>query len=206
VAECIPTPRSADALQGSLAMLTNDERARAVRFRHEADRQDFAAAHVAARRCVGRLVGEAASEIVLRQHCRSCGGPHGRPAVDGLPEVYVTMAHTRGYVAAIAGWEPVGIDVEIARPTGVVSSAVILSERERAFVTSAADPGVAFTQIWVRKEAVLKAHDLDLADLPLFDTVDDSLRLRSKVVGLHIRQLPTDFGFVAASATTSDSS
>ncbi len=76
----------------------------------------------------------------------------------GLSGVHVSLAHTRGAVAAGAGWRPVGVDVEMipACDIEVASSSIVLSAAELGRVRSAGDPSTAFLRQWVRKECLVK--------------------------------------------------
>lgn len=94
--------------------LSDPELARWRRLRLARDRDDFVAARRLARLLVSALDGTD-GPWRLAQVCDVCGGPHGRPRVEGRPELHVSWAHAQGLVAAAASLGPVGIDVELAR-------------------------------------------------------------------------------------------
>lgn len=140
---------------------TDVELARRDRLHFAADQEAFTAAHLLVRVCAGELLGLEPATIRLEQHCPRCGkAGHGRPSVAGEPELFVSLSHTRGYVAAVAAHEPCGIDVQTAT-TGVIDRAV--TDRERAWLEAQPDPLSAFTRLWVRKESLVK---VGLADEP----------------------------------------
>jgi 4'-phosphopantetheinyl transferase len=157
--------------------LTAVERERRARLRRPGDRDDFLAAHLVVRQCVGRLLGVAPAEVVIEQRCTTCGGPHGRPEVAGHPEVRASLAHSAGVVAAAAGTAPLGVDVETVGPVELAPDDVSIAfgAAEIAAIEAAPEPGRALRLAWVRKEACLKAGlveldglaDYDLAALPL---------------------------------------
>lgn len=151
--------------------LTDTELERAGRLRGQA-RPDFVAAHQLVRHCVARLAGSRPAEVVIEQSCEVCGRPgHGRPRVAGRPDLHLSLAHSRGVVAAAAGLSPLGIDVE-ARPLPSLrldEVADMLSPAELTVVRSAADPVEAFVRYWVRKEALVKLGFVDLDDLGRVD-------------------------------------
>ncbi|MBG6140652.1 4'-phosphopantetheinyl transferase family protein [Longispora fulva] len=176
-----PTLAMVDDTAGVLAhgggeLLTDAELARAGAYRREVDRADYVAAHVLVRRCVAALLDVPAGDVVLRQRCAGCGATdHGRPYVQDRPEVHVSLSHTRGAVAAAAGWAPVGVDVEaIGRQLDDGLMAKVLSDGELEAVRNAGDPRAAFIRQWVRKEALIKVgaaslgrlRDTDLSGLP----------------------------------------
>ncbi|MFT4082359.1 MAG: 4'-phosphopantetheinyl transferase superfamily protein [Nocardioides sp.] len=134
--------------------LTAPELARHRRLVRVADRAAYLAAHTLVRECAAALVGTPPGEVGFGQRCASCGDvDHGAPYVEG--GVRVSLSHTRGHVAAIAAPTPCGIDVELVRagapPAGV------LTPRETSWVERQPDPARAFTGLWVRKEALIKA-------------------------------------------------
>lgn len=153
-------------------LLTGVERRRADAFLTPALRADFIAAHVLVRLCAARLLGRAADSLVLEQHCPGCGSDgHGRPGLAGLPQVYVSLSHTTGVVAAAAGHEPVGVDVERrALPDRVRGAADrVLSAAERAAMREHADPDAYFLRQWVRKECFVKLGRTTLGGLAALD-------------------------------------
>lgn len=136
------------------AALTATEFARRERLVRTEDHAAYTAAHLLVRACAGELLGVAPTTLSLEQHCPSCGGvDHGRPSLAGHEDVYVSLSHTRGYVAAIASHAPCGIDVELRAAT-IPSRA--LTGRESGWVQAQPDPPDAFTRLWVRKEALIK--------------------------------------------------
>ncbi|MFJ2773527.1 4'-phosphopantetheinyl transferase family protein [Streptomyces sp. NPDC087300] len=135
------------------------ERRRAARLPAGPRRQDYLAAHVLVRLCAARLTGTHADTLVLAQHCDDCGrDDHGRPFLPGHPDLHVSLSHTTGAVAAAAGPEPVGVDVEDAS-AAVFDPAIaarVLTPAELTAVRADPDPARAFLRLWVRKEALVK--------------------------------------------------
>ena len=167
------------ASRAELTALTAAEQDRAAAFRRPADRDSYVAAHRLVRECAARLAGiDDPAAVPLVQCCPTCGGrDHGRPSVPGQADLYVSLSHSQGMVAAAAGWAPVGVDVELTcRRTfndGLLGHA--LAPSEHALVRAADDPGAAFLRQWMRKEALIKVglttlgtmSEIDLSGLPL---------------------------------------
>ncbi|MFJ9949820.1 4'-phosphopantetheinyl transferase family protein [Kitasatospora sp. NPDC091207] len=183
---------SADVLRHPEAgehLLTTVERERAARFRHASGRVDFTAAHILVRLCAARLLGVPVTGLTLAQNCPDCGkGDHGRPYLPDHPDVQVSLSHTRGVVAAAAGYQPVGVDVELTDRSGALLDVAgrVLSPAELRQVEAHPEPGKAFLRLWVRKESLIKLGragldtlaTVDLSALPLDVPADRPLRSR----------------------------
>jgi 4'-phosphopantetheinyl transferase len=159
--------------EAPMAMLTAAEAERAHRFRFDADRRDFVAAHILLRLTAARVLGTGAAELTVVQHCGSCGGPHGRPWLAGYPGTYLSLAHTRGAVVAAAGPGPVGVDVERTDRRGPGAEPALLARTmtpaEGAEIMADPDPSLAFLRLWVRKESLVKVGATTLGDLDQLD-------------------------------------
>ncbi|MGF0169581.1 4'-phosphopantetheinyl transferase family protein [Streptomyces sp. Marseille-Q5077] len=139
-------------------VLTPLERARAALL-VEMDRLDYVAAHLLVRICAARLAQVPPWSLVIDQRCPGCGATdHGKPFVRDHPGLSVSLSHTRGTVAAAAGWSVVGVDVETT--AGFIYdrrlAERVLAPEEVAAVDAAPDPALAFLRRWVRKEALVK--------------------------------------------------
>lgn len=176
-------------------LLTAMERQRAARFRHESGRADYTAGHVLVRLCASRLLGVPVTEVALAQLCPDCGlADHGKPYLPDHPGVEVTLSHTKGVVAAGAGFQPVGVDVELAVRGGSLRAVArrVLTAGELAAVEAAPEPDLAFLRQWVRKESLIKIGrarldtlgEIDLAALSL--DVAPGEPVRSRYEDLHL--------------------
>lgn len=158
-----PTDRVLGQVTGSL---TPTEQDRAGRFLRDGDRRDFVAAHLLVRRCAAEVLAMAdgcavTGELTLVQHCDRCGAGHGRPAIAEAPQLAVSLAHTRGYVCAVAGHGRVGVDAEHATPgpADEILAATVLTPAE-AHVVGADNRRLI--RWWVRKEALVKRGEITL--------------------------------------------
>ncbi|MEP7207061.1 MAG: 4'-phosphopantetheinyl transferase superfamily protein [Casimicrobiaceae bacterium] len=140
-------------------LLDTHERTRAARFASDADRFRFVAAHVMQRIVLGNYLG------VAPERLRFNHGTHGKPALatdQYAPCPAFNLSHSGNtIVLAVGAVEAVGVDVEELR-TDVDVPAVgrlVFSAAELAALaaTAAAVRHARFFEIWVRKEAVLKA-------------------------------------------------
>ncbi|GAB7002972.1 hypothetical protein JCM18899A_04430 [Nocardioides sp. AN3] len=154
-----------------LASLSTAERARHDRLVDARDRAAYVAAHVLVRACVATLTGTPVSEVEVAQRCARCGGAdHGPPYVVGRPDLHVSLSHARGVAAAVADHAPCGIDVEtVAREVAWHT----LGPLEAEWIRAQGDPAAAFTRLWVRKEALVKAGVVDLDRVGEIDVVGE---------------------------------
>ncbi|MFG2594673.1 4'-phosphopantetheinyl transferase family protein [Streptomyces sp. NPDC048462] len=140
------------------------ELSRAGTLAVEADRLCFVASHVALRMLLGARLGIAPAAVRLtREACPSCGGPHGRPATDG---VHFSLSHTRGVALLAFADEPVGVDVERVPAAGIVAEIgdkLHPAERRELAALPEQERPAAFVRAWTRKEAYLKGTGAGLA-------------------------------------------
>ncbi len=161
------------------AVLDDDERARAERFRFKVDKVTFTAAHALTRCTLSEINGRPPSSWTFRI------GPYGKPAavIDRAePNVRFNLSHTKGLaiVAATIGRE-IGVDAEkTTRPAPLEIADHRFTRQERDLLLQRAGRGrdVAFFSIWTLKEAYMKALSRGM-DLPLdsFEVSLDPARL-----------------------------
>jgi 4'-phosphopantetheinyl transferase len=154
-------------------LLTAAETARHARLVRPEDRAAYLAAHTVVRECAADVLGLDARAMEIAQRCGDCGaGDHGAPYVVGHPDLHVSLSHTRVVVAAMVDRHPCGIDVE-----EVVDSVpwAALSVRERTWAQAQPEPELAFTRLWVRKEALVKAGVGRLADAAALDVLGEEV-------------------------------
>ena len=148
------------------AILDDEERTRAARFRFARHRREFVAAHALARLTLEREGGRPAASWRFQL------GSHGRPAlVDPPGGLTFNISHTSGLVACAVGRDAeIGVDVEHTDRGGR-----LLDVAERYFSADEAaelrgHPADRqprrFLEYWTLKEAYIKARGLGLA-LPL---------------------------------------
>ncbi|MEV0846510.1 4'-phosphopantetheinyl transferase superfamily protein [Streptomyces sp. NPDC049954] len=177
------------------------ERMRA--FRREVDRVRYGFAHSALRAVLALCTGrEAAALRFVREDCPGCGGPHGRPALDGAGPAF-SLSHGGDLVAIAVAAQAVGVDVEPGpRPQTVTEVATALHPGERAEIGAATGEegrAAAFARLWTRKEAYLKGVGTGIGvDL----AADD---LRTAPPGWRVVDLPVVAGHAAAVAVRTPS-
>lgn len=83
-------------------------------------------------------------------------GEHGKPALKNNPDIHFNISHCKRAVACVVSDKPVGIDIECFGRYKESVARAVLSDAEMASVLQSADPDKVFTELWTKKEALLK--------------------------------------------------
>jgi 4'-phosphopantetheinyl transferase len=189
------------------AILSDDERARADRYRLEADRARFTVGRGLMRELLGRYVGRDGKLIDIRQ------GTAGKPvAQEAMP---FNVSHSGDLVLlAFASERQVGIDVEEARrslePLDLATHFFSAAEVAALAALDGDERMLAFFRCWTRKEAYLKgtgsglSRPLDDLDVSLDVACTSALRRvawdASEVGRWQVRDVEVPPGYAAAIA------
>ena len=144
-------------LAALLDLLDDDERRRAERFRPDAARQRFVAAHAMLRHLLAARTG------APQQRLRFAAGPHGKPALIDAPAAapHFNLAHSGDFVVAGLAADELGVDVEAPRPfpraERFAGRFFAPSEQRWLQAKPEAERGHAALELWTFKEAYLKA-------------------------------------------------
>jgi 4'-phosphopantetheinyl transferase len=160
-----------------LALLDEEERARAARFAVAERRRQFVITRGALRLLLARHLACPANAL------RFAKGAHGKPfvVVDGAPSsVEFNVSHSAGRGLIAIAFGPVGVDIEflgreadldlVAR--GVLTAVEQVALRQRA----GAERAKLFYRLWTQKEALIKAKGTGFACPPRSFAVPDALR------------------------------
>ncbi|MBB5888963.1 4'-phosphopantetheinyl transferase family protein [Kutzneria kofuensis] len=143
------------------AVVPEAEQRRAGRYRQRVDRQRSLTGAWLLRTAVAAQTGEHPDEVLLDRTCADCGQQHGRPRLPAGVGIEVSVSHAGDRVAvALTRLGEVGVDVGFAPLIGQFDRDLAentLSAKELAALETSDNPGAAFLQLWVRKEALLKA-------------------------------------------------
>jgi 4'-phosphopantetheinyl transferase len=145
--------------------LTDEERARAARYRLERPRVQFVAARGMMRTLLGRYLGCPPRDVPLT--VEPGGKPVLHPSIN--PGLHFNLTHSGEFGLFAAARQRVGVDIEEMRAMpnveGLVERFYAVRERQ-AFAGLPEDLRVAgFFRGWTCKEALLKAVGRGLADL-----------------------------------------
>ncbi|WP_420718027.1 4'-phosphopantetheinyl transferase family protein [Streptomyces sp. H34-S4] len=192
----------ADRARELEGMLDDAERARLQGLRRAEDRDQYRVAHVALRQLLGSRLGQDPAQVrFVREPCPGCGGPHGRPAVPGVP-LHFSLSHAGDAVLVAFADTPVGVDVE-ERPSASVAAelteALHPAERAELSALPAAERPAATARCWTRKEAYLKGVGIGLGDHPDRTYVGTGAAPTAPP-GWAVTDVPAPPGYVAARA------
>jgi 4'-phosphopantetheinyl transferase len=183
------------ALPADVALLSEEERLRAARFRYEADHARFVQAHAFLRRVLGELVARPPTDLRFGKLT------DGKPYLEDC-DLELSFAHCRGLAVVAAGREgPLGVDVEEVA-AGPIEEALLhaaLAPAEIAHFRTLPESvrATGFRRAWTRKEAVLKARGEGLGTAP--NQVDVT---GSEALGWVLTDLPLEAPWVGALASS----
>lgn len=93
-----------------------------------------------------------------------CYGEHGKPSLEGYPEIHFNLSHCKESVACIVADVPVGVDVESIGRYSKSVTRYCMSDEEVCTIESSASPQETFTLLWTKKEAVVKCTGSGIND------------------------------------------
>ncbi|RZA19863.1 MAG: 4'-phosphopantetheinyl transferase superfamily protein [Lysobacteraceae bacterium] len=186
------------------ALLDDNERARVVRRRNPVHARELAFAYAMHRVVLAELLEVPLVQLRVERDAKGC------PRLPG-DRVRTSLSHADGVVAvAVAASGAVGIDIESRRRAGEMPeiAARVVHPREAPAILALAEGarGIALLDLWVRKEAVLKAagsgleRDMDTLWLP----ADGVVPLDPAGPLTRVQALPVGDAWVAAVSAPPD--
>lgn len=146
---------AADAGERALAVLSQDERARAARFVFDVHRRRFIACRAWLRRQLGERLSRAAHDLRFEY------GPVGKPSLAG-GALRFNVSHSDRYALLAVADAEVGVDIERERPLSdmdaLAERVFSAGERQALAQVPAGRKAEAFFAGWTRKEAYIKAR------------------------------------------------
>lgn len=156
----------ADAAE--LALLSEDERARAARFHFDVHRRRFVACRALLRRLLAADLGTAPQDVAFQY------GPFGKPALAGESDLRFNVSHSDQYaLVGLTRGRDLGLDIERVRALDdlerLAETVFSPAERVELWQVPPASRPEAFFNGWTRKEAYIKARGDGLQRLADFD-------------------------------------
>ena len=202
---------SSSLFDAAAALLSADEHERMSRMRAGATRDEVILARATLRALLGCMMLCPPRAVPLTTSA------HGKPQLDDRctdAAIAFNVTHSHGHVLlAFTHGAGVGVDIERIDPqieaTDIAGQNFAPSEQHVLAAAADSDRAALFTAIWVRKEAVLKAHGAGLL-LPLASFAVDPILAAEHAIQLHdaaglghrffLRELSAPAGFAAALA------
>ena len=147
-------------------VLSQDERQRAVSYRHIKHQSSFIYRRCVLRCLIGHYLGYKAESLLFELN------PFGKPALRSpyAPGFEFSISQTDGLAVLAFAWDcRVGVDVEkLASDVDIhgVGQAVFSDQEQADVNASTHDASSAFFTVWTRKEALLKAVGTGLSGQP----------------------------------------
>jgi 4'-phosphopantetheinyl transferase len=169
-----------DTLQAAVALLSEEEIARYLRFHFDDDRREFALAHALLRTTLSAFDDVAPRDWRFENDAN--GKPALAPGMTGVPLSF-NLSHSGGLVAcAVAVHADVGVDVEsVTRATdwrSIVPRYFSAAEVAQIDRLPAPEQAGRFFELWTLKEAFAKALGVGLSqslDATCFDLAGDAI-------------------------------
>lgn len=153
-----PSEISPAELEHKIMLLPEWRRVEALRYRHHLGRLQCAESYLLMCRGLREYYGISVQPTFVRSE-------GGKPALLEYPEIYFNLSHCkRGLMCALSDAQ-VGCDIEsIQDPLKPDLVHYCCNEEETASVFAAANPALRFTELWTRKEALVKLTGEGLTD------------------------------------------
>jgi 4'-phosphopantetheinyl transferase len=156
---------STSAVEACFALLSQDEREKAQRYRVERPRSDYILTRGTLRSLLAGYLKQKSQDFSFEY------GAAGKPFLLGHPELRFNVSHTNGLaLLAFVRDREIGVDVEKVREQSDVMKLAerFFSARERQYLRNLTGDELhaAFFRCWTRKEAYIKAKG-DGLSLPL---------------------------------------
>ncbi len=134
------------------AAVSEEKRCSLTRYRRREDAMRTLAAEVLVRSVLASEYGMANDDIAFGRTA------HGKPYIIGRSDVHFNVSHSGGLIAAVFASTAVGIDVERERPVDLAVAERFFHPLEAEALRSCGEERrpALFTDIWTRKESVLK--------------------------------------------------
>lgn len=155
-----------DSVLNELILDVSDEKkARLLRYRHDIDRKIGIYAEVLIRCMIGLKSGVDYNTLDIRV------SQTGKPFLACFPYYEFNISHTRNAVVAVLSNKPVGVDIEKIRDVDISIADKVFSENELNWLHNKTEnKNLRFLNVWTKKEALIKYDGTGLTNnLKSFD-------------------------------------
>lgn len=136
-------------LSAALHTISKQRREQALRFKYEHGRRLSVAAYLLLKHALLEEEGIAENPVFIYSE-------HGKPSIEGHPELYFSLSHCKEAVACVLSRRPVGVDIESLGRYRESVARYSMNDDELLCIHQSDRPDVAFTRLWTMKESLLK--------------------------------------------------
>lgn len=161
-------------LQQALAEVSPQRREYVLRYRQERDQRLCVAVYRLLHRALRLEYGIDEAPVFNYD-------AHGKPVLQGRPDIHFSLSHCHEAVACAVSDHPVGIDIESTEHYTIDVARHVMNDDEIRQIEASAQSAVTFTRLWTMKESLYKLtgddnngdirHMLDKAPPVTFETV-----------------------------------
>lgn len=140
---------SEEQIMALIETLPKQRREKALSFKHLLGRRQCVLSYLLL--CKGLKEVFSFDEMPIFEY-----GEHGKPYIASRPDIHFSISHCKTAVACAVSTRPIGIDIETIRPLKEIVVKYAMNEAERNQILIATSPAETFTELWTKKEALLK--------------------------------------------------
>jgi 4'-phosphopantetheinyl transferase len=178
-------------LNQGLALLPGDQRHCILRYRRHSDQL----LHLTGRLLVRQYLLQAGQPFLWSDWQESSAG---KPFLSNGP--CFNISHAGNQVVVAFSQRAVGVDIELEQEVDTASLTRYFHPAEQEFIRAAASPTNAFFTLWTRKEALLKAVGVGIAEqLAAHNCLLPWVSMQH--TDWHLHSVPTQAGYFMALAT-----
>lgn len=144
-------------LETALLELSDQRREQALKFKHEQGRRLCVAAYLLLKEGLAQEYGINESPVFAYNE-------HGKPHIEGCPDIHFNLSHCREGVLCGLSSRPIGVDIESIREYKDSLATYTMNEDELRLINSSPRPDVAFIRLWTMKESFLKLSGEGIMD------------------------------------------
>ena len=133
----------------ALAGVSAQRREHILRYKREENQRQSLAAYVLLQRALREEYGIEEPPVFVFDE-------HGKPFLEGYPDIFFSLSHCREAAACVVGRTAVGIDVESLDHYNKAVVERVMNDDECREIALSADPQTAFMRLWTMKESFLK--------------------------------------------------
>lgn len=136
-------------LEAALKEISAQRREQALKFKYEQGQRLCVLAYQLLKKGLQQEYG-------IRENPVFVYNEHGKPSIEGHPEICFNLSHCKEAAICVLSDRPVGVDVESIREYKESLVNYTMNDKEISLIKLADNPAAAFIRLWTMKEATMK--------------------------------------------------